>query len=120
MAWKLFYDGGCNLCHSSKLRVERWAERRAVPLQVDVLQSDEGIAKGYGKAMVLETERGPLFAADAWLELMRIAPWYLRWIHGLARVQFLKPLLSWGYGVVERNRYRWFGTRTCQVPVKKV
>ncbi len=118
MTWKLFYDGGCNLCHSSKLRVEKWAAKRGIPLDVEILQSDEGVAKGYGNAMVLETERGPLFAAEAWMEIMKIAPWYLQWLTLLTRIVFLRPLLKWGYGVVERNRFRWFGKRTCPIPNK--
>ena len=113
MGWKLFYDGGCNLCHASQLRVERWAKKRNFPLEVEILQSDEGIAKGYGDAMVLETERGALYAADAWLEIMKIAPWPLRWLHGLGKVPLIRPVLAWGYRVVAKYRYRWFGRRTC-------
>lgn len=119
MAWKLFYDGGCNLCHTSKLRVETWARRRNFPLDLEILQSEEGIAKGYGAAMVLETERGVFVAADAWLEIMRIAPWYLRWIQWLGKVPLVRPMMAWGYSVVAKYRYRWFGTRACPLPSSK-
>lgn len=119
MAWKLFYDGGCNLCHASKLRVERWAEKRNFPLEVEILQSEEGIQKGYSNAMVLETRRGAFFGADAWLEIMRIAPLYLRWVYPLGKVPGVRQLLKWGYGVVARYRYRWFGTRACPIPASK-
>ncbi len=116
--WKLFYDGGCNLCHVSKLRVEKWAEHAHVPLDVEILQSDEGIQKGYGDAMVLETDSGPLFGADAWLALLQISPWYLRPLYGLGKLPLVRPVMKWAYGVVARYRYRWFGTRECQIPRK--
>lgn len=115
MAWTLYYDGGCNLCHSSKLRIEQWAESRKFPLRVDVLQSPEGVAKGYGSAMVVEVDGVTLTAADAWLKLMWLAPWYLRWVHYLGRVPGVRQLLALGYAVVARFRYRWFGRRACPV-----
>jgi predicted DCC family thiol-disulfide oxidoreductase YuxK len=119
MPWKLFYDGGCNLCHSSKLRVAKWAAKRNFPLELEILQSEEGLRKGYGSAMVLETERGVFQAEHAWLEIMLIAPWYLRWVHWLGKVPLIRPALAWGYRVVAKYRYRWFGTRACPVPSSK-
>ncbi len=118
MTWKLFYDGGCNLCHVSKLRVEKWAVKAHQPLDVDILLSDEAINKGYGDAMVLEADK-VYQGADAWLKLMTISPWYLRWIGWLASVPIFRPFLKWAYGVVAKYRYKWFGTRECQVPARK-
>lgn len=115
MTWKLFYDGGCNLCHVSKLRVEKWAAKAHQPLDVDILLSDEAINKGYGDAMVLEADQ-VYQGADAWLKIMTISPWYIRWISWIASVPFLRPLFKWGYRVVAKYRYKWFGTRECQVP----
>lgn len=115
MAWKLYYDGGCNLCHASKLRVERWAERAGVPLEVEILQSEEAQKKNYGQAMVLEADR-VYQAEDAWLKLMLIAPWGLRWIGWLGRLPGFRTLLAWGYRIVAKYRYRWFGTRACPMP----
>jgi predicted DCC family thiol-disulfide oxidoreductase YuxK len=114
--WKLFYDGGCNLCHVSKLRAEKWAAKAGQPLSVDVLASDEAIQKGYGEAMVLEADGRVLTAADAWMKLMSIAPWYLRW---LSWFRLSKPTMAAArsiYGLVAKYRYKWFGTRACQVP----
>ncbi|MCW5941394.1 MAG: DUF393 domain-containing protein [Fimbriimonadaceae bacterium] len=121
MAWTLYYDGGCNLCHASKLRAEAWAARAGQPLVVAVLQSPAAIAKGYLEAdgatqMVLETEDEVLYAADAWLRLMEIAPWTLRWIAFVCRVAPLRRLAKRLYFVVARYRYRWFGTRACPRP----
>jgi predicted DCC family thiol-disulfide oxidoreductase YuxK len=109
--WTLFYDGGCNLCHQGKLRVEQWARRAGVNLRVEVLQSAEAVGKGYGDAMVLEVGGRPLFGADAWIETMKIAPFPFRLALWLPR-----PLLRFGYGLVARNRYRIFGRRSCPIP----
>ncbi|MBS1704542.1 MAG: DUF393 domain-containing protein [Armatimonadetes bacterium] len=114
--WVLFYDGGCNLCHVSKLRVESWAEKAGQPFRATPLQSDEGVDRGYGfEAMVLEADK-TYKAADAWLKLMDIAPWYLRWVGWLGHIPSVRSLLTWGYGVVAKYRYKWFGTRECKLP----
>ncbi len=117
--WKLYYDGGCNLCHTSKLRVERWAKAVGQPLDVDILQSDEAIAKGYEDAMVLEAGDNVYQGADAWLHIMRIAPWYARWL----AIADLTPPTRWlakqGYSVVARVRYRIWGRRSCPLPSAK-
>lgn len=114
--WRLFYDGGCNLCHVSKLRVEQWAERAHQPMRAIPLQSDEGLATGYAMdSMVLEA--GEIFyGADAWIRLLAISPWWLRWMRGIARIPGGRSLLRWGYGIVARYRHRWFGTRACAIP----
>lgn len=114
--WTLYYDGGCNLCHASKLRAERWAERAGHPLHVDVLQSEEAIRKGYsGDAMVLEADH-VYYGAEAWLKIMELSPWYLRWLSIVGRWPGFHRLMIWGYALVARIRYRVFGTRACQLP----
>jgi predicted DCC family thiol-disulfide oxidoreductase YuxK len=116
-AWKLFYDGGCNLCHASKLRSERWAERAGRPLEVDVLASDEAIAKGYGEMMVLEADGAVLTGADAWLKMMTLAPVPLRWLSLMRLTKPTRAIAAFFYGIVARYRYRWFGTRSCPMPM---
>ncbi len=114
--WKLYYDGGCNLCHASQLRVERWAAKAHQPLSVDVLLSDDAIAKGYADAMVLEADGKVLSAADAWMQVMTIAPWYLRWLSVMRKTKPTMALASWVYAVVAKYRIRLFGSRSCQLP----
>jgi len=116
--WKLFYDGGCNLCHVSKLRAESWAQRAHQPLAVDVLVSDEALAKGYGDAMVLEADGKVLTAADAWMKLMTISPWYLRWVSWFAKTKATMAVAAAIYGIVAKYRIKWFGSRACQIPAK--
>ena len=117
--WTLFYDGGCNLCHTSKLRMETWAERAKQPLRATPLQSDEGVEKGCAlEEMVLEKEGQTYRGADAWLEMMAVAPWYLRWFYSLRKIGFMRALLIAGYRFVAKNRIKWFGSRECKLPAQ--
>ncbi len=114
--WRLYYDGGCNLCHTSQLRAERWAKRYGQELVAMPLQSAEAQDKGYNTgAMVLEADR-VYTAGDAWIKLLSIAPWPLRLLYILARIPGLRQLIHLGYAVVDRYRLKWFGTRTCELP----
>ena len=114
--WKLYYDGGCNLCHVSSLKVEKWAKRANQPLEVDVLASDEAIAKGYGDAMTLEAD-GKVFQADqAWIKLCSIGPSIVRAFPVLNRLRFGRAVLRWFYNIVAKYRLKWFGTRDCNLP----
>ena len=116
-AWKLFYDGGCNLCHVSQLRAERWAKRAGQPLEVDILLSDDAIAKGYAlDAMVLEADGQVYVGADAWLKIMEVAPSYFRWVSWMRLTPPTRWLSRFFYGIVAKYRLKWFGTRACQVP----
>jgi predicted DCC family thiol-disulfide oxidoreductase YuxK len=118
--WTLYYDGGCNLCHTSQLKLEKWAARAGQPLRVDVLQSDAGIAKGYGlDGLVLEIDGQPHIGYDGWFESMKVAPWYLRWVYSLRNNKLARRFAKYWYGVVAKYRYKWFGTRACQIPAPK-
>ncbi|MBX3120257.1 MAG: DUF393 domain-containing protein [Fimbriimonadaceae bacterium] len=118
MTWKLFYDGGCNLCHVSRLRVEKWAERAKQPMVVEVLQGDEALQKGYSEHMIVEADR-VYQGWEAWFLLLTITPWYLRWMSWLAKFPLTRPFMRWTYKQVVKYRYKWFGTRECQIPQKK-
>lgn len=118
-AWRLFYDGTCNLCHGSQLRVVRWAARSGQSVETEVLQSPEAEGKGYGDAMALEADGRVYLAADAWLRLMRVAPWGLRWVGWLGQVPGFRQLLGLGYAIVAANRKRWFGQRACPLPTAR-
>lgn len=115
MTWKLYYDGECNLCHGSQLQVVKWAKAAGQPIETDILQSEEGQSKYAGDAMVLEAEK-TYYAENAWLRLMKVAPWYLRWIGYIGQVPGIKQLLGLGYRVVAKYRKKWFGVRACPLP----
>jgi predicted DCC family thiol-disulfide oxidoreductase YuxK len=118
--WSLFYDGGCNLCHSTQLRLEKWAKKHSQPMKVDILQCDEAIQKGYSlEGMVLEVDGKPLKGYEAWLHSMKVAPWGLRWIHALRNISAFRFLARTGYQIVAKYRIKWFGSRACSIPSHK-
>lgn len=118
--WTLYYDGGCNLCHTSQLKLEKWAARAGQPLHVDILQSEEGIAKGYGlEGVVLEINGEPHIGYDGFLESTKVAPWFLRWIFPLRNNKLVRRMTKYWYGVVAKYRYKWFGTKACPIPAAK-
>jgi predicted DCC family thiol-disulfide oxidoreductase YuxK len=80
--------------------------------------SDEAIAKGYGEAMVLEADGQVLQAARAWMKIMEIAPWYLRWVSWFGKTAPTMAIAQFFYRIVARYRLKWFGTRACQIPSK--
>ena len=105
--WSLFYDGGCNLCHSTQLRLEKWAKKHSQPMKVDILQCDEAIQKGYSlEGMVLEVDGKPLKGYEAWLHTLR----------NFAAFRFLARN---GYQIVAKYRIKWFGSRACSIPSQK-
>ncbi|MBL8066337.1 MAG: DUF393 domain-containing protein [Chthonomonadaceae bacterium] len=119
MTWKLFYDGECNLCHGSQLQVVRWAARAKQPIETDVLQSANAREQGFdGDAMVLVADQ-TYFGHNAWLCLMRVAPWYLRWIGYVGSLPGVNVLAKAGYGIVAKYRKKWFGQRACPLPEPK-
>lgn len=89
-------------------------------MDVDILQSDEAIGKGYqGDVMVLEADGQVFYGADAWLKVMTIAPWYLRWLSWGRYTLPTRWLSRLVYGIVARIRYKLFGTRACPIPGAK-
>jgi len=118
MLWKLYYDAGCNLCHNNKLKAERWAERTGQALEALPLQSEEGLQKGYGlHDMVLVADK-EYIGADAWLKLLTLAPWYLRWLAPLRLFPPTNWLAKLGYRFVAAIRYKIWGRRACEIPKK--
>ena len=118
MAWKLYYDGECNLCHGSQLQVVKWAVRAKQPLETEILQSEEARQKGYvGDAMILEADR-VYKAHKAWLKLMRFAPWNLCWVGWIGSVPVFSHILGFGYAIEAKYRKKWFGVRACPIHPK--
>ena len=118
--WTLYYDGGCNLCHTSQLTLEKWAKRAGQPLHVNVLQSDESLHKGYTlEGLVLEIDGEPHIGYDGWLESMKVAPWYLRGFYALRKLAPFRWVIKNSYAIVAKYRLKWFGTRACQIPQAK-
>lgn len=119
MVWKLYYDGECNLCHGSQLTVVKWAKRSGQEVETEVLQSPEAEEQGFsGEQMVLLADRR-YDAEEAWLKLMQVAPWYIKWVGWVGWIPGIKQLLGLGYRIVAKYRKKWFGTRACPLPPRQ-
>ncbi len=115
------FDGLCNLCSSVVDFVTARDPGKAfrfVPMQSpqgqELLQAN-GVAIDRVDTFLVIGDGRALLRSDAAIaiaaELGR--PWNL-----LAALRYVpKPVRDWGYSLVARNRYRWFGKRaTCKLP----
>lgn len=116
MAWKLFYDASCQLCHESQLRVERWAIAAGQPMEVFGLQSPEGLALGLTTRDIVLIADRTYVGADAWIKLCEIAPVPLRWVAVLGRAPGARWAVAGVYRFVAATRHRWRGRRECPLP----
>ena len=120
----IFYDGECGLCHRfvqfmlsndthgvvrfSPLQGETYQQTvyplKGPPDMTTVMFWDSGTAHTHSDAILHATMR--LGGAVGFAS--RIALWFPR------------SLRNWTYGIVARNRYRWFGKAdACRVPQGK-
>ena len=121
----VLFDGVCNLCAGVVRFVierDREARFRFAPLQSELgraLQREHGIDPDALATFVLIDAEGAATRSTAVLRILRGlgAPW--RWLYPLRFVPW--PLRDALYGVVARNRYRWFGRRDdCLVPTAEL
>ncbi len=52
--------------------------------------------------MVLEADGKVYQAAEAWMKLMSIAPWYLRWVGLFGKTKPTMAMATWAYGIVAK------------------
>ena len=119
----VFYDGGCGLCHSSvRFLISRDPTGR---LRFATLQggyAEEHLPAGVrdvgpdGTIVLLEPGVGVSVRSRALLRALSHLGGRWRVLGSLAAVPGLSRILDVAYGVVTRNRDRWFG-RTDQCPV---
>ena len=117
----VIFDGCCRLCDRVVqfiLRHERAPELGFAPLQSSTgarMLRELGYDPDDARTFVLISGGRAYVRSDAAIELARYLAggWRaLRWLKIIPR-----PLRDWGYDVVARNRYRWFGRYdTCLVP----
>lgn len=117
----VLFDGVCNLCNGwvdFVIRHDGGAGFRFAPLQSGVagrLLEDSMLAADPGDSVVLMDESGTWTESTAALRVLRRLRFPYRLFYGFVVIP--RPLRDWGYRVVARNRYRWFGRRdTCRVP----
>lgn len=117
----ILFDGHCNLCSGWVQFV--LAREGRTPFRFASLQSAAGarLLATHGlpadlQTIVLIEDGRALTRSTAVARMLRRlrAPWPLL---GLLIGGLPRPLRDWAYGVVARNRYRWFGRQdTCALP----
>lgn len=116
----LLFDGTCVLCNSTVqfiLQNESTSHLKFASLQSDLGQRlfrQHGVSAQLDSMVLVQTDGVHAKSEAAWrvAALLRL-PWRgmenLRWIP-----RFLR---DWGYDLVARHRYRWFGTQdACLIP----
>jgi len=121
----MIFDGVCVLCARSVkfiLAHESAPRLRFVPLQSPAgarLMREYGFSAEDAKTFVLVIDDQSYVRSEAAIRVAR----YLRnpW-RQLGAIRVLpRALRDWGYDVVARNRYRWFGRAdSCMVPTAEV
>jgi predicted DCC family thiol-disulfide oxidoreductase YuxK len=125
MSAVVIFDGVCNLCAASVrfvLRHEAEPQLLFTPLQSPAgarLMREHGFSPDDVKTFVLVVDGKAYAKSDAAIRVTQYfrGPWKLM---GLMRI-VPRPLRDWGYDLVARNRYRWFGrVDECMVPTPEL
>lgn len=116
----VFFDGDCGLCNRSVdwiIRHDRKAIFRFAPLQGDTALEQLGVDAGADlKTIVLLDENGQHRRSVAVVAILRRLGGFWRFCGALLWI-VPRPIRDWGYNVIARNRYRWFGKHeTCRMP----
>lgn len=118
----MMFDGVCNLCNGAlqfMLRVEKHDELKFCTLQSDAAAA---LLKQLNAPLDLSTVvyvvDGQLYTHSSAISLLlrhHAKPLYV--FLGLLLAVIPKPIRDFGYRVVARNRYKWFGHKeTCLMP----
>jgi predicted DCC family thiol-disulfide oxidoreductase YuxK len=119
----ILFDGVCVLC-SAGYRFVR-ARDTASRFRCVAIQSPEG--RGLAQRLGIDPDDPETFAliagkqaylrSDAWLRILGALPRW-GWVRVLRAVP--RPLRDAVYGVIARNRYRWFGKLdACTIPDRR-
>ena len=109
----MIFDGVCHLCaRSVKFILDHESEPtlRFVPLQSPAgarMMRELGLSAEDAKTFALVVDGHPYVKSEAAIRVARYleGPWRL--LGGIR--MFPRAFRDWGYNVVARNRYRWFG-----------
>jgi predicted DCC family thiol-disulfide oxidoreductase YuxK len=121
----VLFDGVCNLCTSTVqfiIKRDPHGYFTFASLQSEVgrtLLEDYGLQPDTLDTFVLVEGSRCFTRSDAALRVAK----HLSGGWSLLRILSLvpKPIRDWGYTIIARNRYRWFGTHeTCMVPSRDV
>lgn len=121
----LLFDGVCNLCAGAVQFVIRHdpEERfRFAALQSETgrrLRALHGLPADTLDTFVLVVGPRCFTRSDSAIEIARRLSGAWRWLRLVAVVP--RPIRDWAYGILVRNRYRWFGKQeTCMVPTPEL
>lgn len=113
----LIYDGECRLCVTIKQKLEKagvgqaQSDVRFFPYQSESAKKVLGASYRCGRpdvAYLIRPSGQMLLGLDAFLPIIPTLPggkFLLWWL----RFPSIKRLAAWGYRMVARHRYRWFG-----------
>jgi predicted DCC family thiol-disulfide oxidoreductase YuxK len=116
----IFFDGVCGLCnHWIDFVVARDRRRqfRFAPLQGETARDWLQLAADDSLSSVILCDKSGVYRkSDAvWRMLMRLGR--IWWLAGGLLWLIPRPVRNWGYDIVARRRYRWFGQKeTCRLP----
>src|SRR5689334_284888 len=121
----MIFDGVCHLCTRSVKFIlvhESAPTLRFVPLQSPAgarMMREFGLSVDDAKTFVLVVDGKPYVRSEAAIRVARYlwGPW--RMLGGIRAIP--RALRDWGYDLVARNRYRWFGRmEACMVPTPEL
>ena len=121
----ILFDGVCNYCNAmvnffirrDKKKVFRFATLQSAFGQ-KILQEHNLPTDVFESFLLLDN--GKLYSkSTAGLRLYNKLPWYWKWTQLFWVVP--KFFRDWIYGIIAKNRYKWFGKRdTCMVPTAEL
>lgn len=119
----IVFDGVCNFCNGSVqfvIRHEREPVFRFAPVQSAVgreLLIAHGMDPDDVTTFMLVEDGKAYVKSTAALKIAERFSWPAKMLVALKIVP--TPIRDWVYGIVAKNRYRWFGRRdACMVPTK--
>lgn len=113
----LLYDGFCNLCGWTV----RWVRRvdKKNKIQLIPLQDYSKISPTqfpFNTVVFIDIKGTNYFKSDATLRILKIlgGGWLIPWFLIIIFPPFVR---DWVYGIIARNRYKWFGkSAVCHYP----
>ena len=116
----VFFDGVCGLCAHSVdfvIRHDRQQQFLFAPLQGETARARlQQLSDTSLSSMVLLDRTREYRRSDAaWRVLVLLGGVWRIVGYGLRMIP--RPLRNWGYSIIARNRYRWFGRKeACRLP----
>jgi len=121
----ILFDGVCNFCNQAVqfvLRHDRQKRFMFAPLQSPrgrALLQQAGLGQEHLETMVLISNGEVYTKSTAALQILKRLGGAWRLLYAFVLVP--RPVRDYFYGLLARNRYRWFGKRAeCMVPTPDV